>query len=200
MEHKDGHWQRGEAGVKRRKRAESGQLKAHRQLRVLEAQNRHWILPRHLDLFHAREVRAARGLEEPRGAVRLNDKVEWNLAIAESVEKLPRGELTIHADFKVARADAAQVHSRVGVLAGQVKPRLGGGDQLATPALHFVGRKLESAPGGTRQQGGRCPGTHQPDEFTPVERLRPAVSGAVALAHSSFLRFRLLVRIVARRI
>ena len=115
----------------------------------------------------------------------LATKVERHLAIAQRVEKLPGGELAIGADLEVAGADAAQVHPGVGVLVGQIEPRFGWGEEFAPPALHFVGRELEGAPGWDGQQSGRGAGTDEAEEFAPIKRLGSAVSGAVAFTHSS---------------
>ena len=79
-EHERRQRHRREPRVQRRKRAERRQLHLHRQLRVPEAQLRHRVFARHLDLLHPRPVRPAGRLEQPGRAARADQEMQRHLA------------------------------------------------------------------------------------------------------------------------
>src|ERR1035441_10200333 len=109
--------------------------------------------------------------------------MKGNLAVAQGVEELPGSELAVHADLEVARANAAEVHAGVRVLAGQVEPRFGRGEQLAPPALQLIHRQLACTPRRAGQQARCRPRAHEPEELPAVEVVRPTVSRTIAFTH-----------------
>ncbi len=77
------------------------------------------------------------------------------MPIAERIEQLSGRQPPINADFEIARADASQVHSGIGVQIGAIKARRAAQRERAFP----VGQVLLIGLCGRRRIENRCRGT-----------------------------------------
>ena len=115
VESEDGDWKRGGFGIQRFPRRKRFQFKFYGDGIIDKTQRRAGIFAGHLDLGDARPIGTAGGLEKFGGVTAFDGKIKWNFAFAKVVPELPGSELAIGANFKIARADAAKVHSGVGM-------------------------------------------------------------------------------------
>ncbi len=161
-EHECRQWHLGKPRVERRKWAERRQLHLHRQTSIPETQHRHRVFARHLALLHSGPLRPAGSLQQPGRPSRPDQEMQRHVAIAQRIEELPVRELAIYPDLKVPCADAPQMHPRVSVLAGQVKPGFGGANNSRCQRCNSSAGSSNTAHAGVPNRAAAAPAPTSP--------------------------------------